>query len=365
MRKFGTIVIVLLLIVGLLAGCKKESPVILINDGEVEVPIEEVFFYVYNLQAQYESDYGEDILLQPVSEGVTLGDSLKKDALDTAVVVNLCALVAEKEGITLDPEIEASLKADALSYFEAISQEEIEKYKFSAELFEEVFIEYALRGELMEAYALNTPIDETRLEADLVAYEEEDPYFALIRQKGMEEAGIKMRAKHILVYTLDENGDPLDEAGMAAAYDRILEVQDRLANGEDFVELVKEYSDDPGSKDTEGEYTFTLGQMTPPFEEAALGLEIGEISGIVETEYGYHIIKLEETGIPPNEEDIATMEAYVTKITNDAKETQSQVLFEEQYKAWTEEYKIQINQGIWNAVYVKGETMSADQVPAE
>jgi len=378
MRKFGIITLVLLLIVGLLAGCndKKDSPdnivgegeaktpVIIINDGEITVSSEEVYFYVFNLQAQYENDYGEDVLFQPIAEGVTLGDSLKKNALEQAVIVNLCALIARNEGITLDSDEAATLKADAISYFEALSPEDIATYKFSTEMFEEVFTEFALRAKLMDQYALNTPIDKERLEADLKAYEEEDPYFAMIRQEGPEVAGMKLRAKHILIFTVDENGDPLDEAGVAAAYDRILEVQQKLANGEDFVELVHEYSEDPGSNQADGEYTFPLGQMTPAFEAAALALQPGEISDIVQTDYGYHIIKLEEKDIPPTDEEIATMEEYVQKIIDDAEETQTQELFEENYAVWEEENDIQVNQDIWDAVLVKGTTGSGEQ-PAE
>ncbi len=67
------------------------------------------------------------------------------------------------------------------------------------------------------------------------------------------------------------------------------EVLKKAQDGEDFDELVKTYGEDPGQSE-EG-YTFTPGAMMPEFEEAAFALGIGEISGIVETSYGYHIIK--------------------------------------------------------------------------
>lgn len=71
-------------------------------------------------------------------------------------------------------------------------------------------------------------------------------------------------------------------------------VLDRVRKGEDFAKLAKENSDDPGSKDNGGEYDFFgRGKMVPEFEKAAFALKPGEVSGLVETEFGYHIIKLE------------------------------------------------------------------------
>ncbi len=72
----------------------------------------------------------------------------------------------------------------------------------------------------------------------------------------------------------------------------------RAKTGEDFAKLADENSDDPGTKDTGGLYKdVTKGKMMPAFEEAALALEAGKIAdNLVETPYGFHIIKLERKG---------------------------------------------------------------------
>ena len=70
---------------------------------------------------------------------------------------------------------------------------------------------------------------------------------------------------------------------------------ERVRKGEDFAKLASENSDDPGSKDKGGEYDFFgHGKMVPEFDQAAFALKPGEISNLVETQYGFHIIKLEE-----------------------------------------------------------------------
>jgi peptidyl-prolyl cis-trans isomerase C len=63
-------------------------------------------------------------------------------------------------------------------------------------------------------------------------------------------------------------------------------------DGADFGALAREHSDDPGSRDQGGELTLMEGQAAPPFEEAAFKLQPGEISDVVQTRFGYHIIQL-------------------------------------------------------------------------
>lgn len=93
-------------------------------------------------------------------------------------------------------------------------------------------------------------------------------------------------ASHILLRT---QGKTEEEKGQIRQ--KMEGILQRARSGEDFAALAKEFSEDPGSKDRGGEYTFPRGQMVKPFEDAAFSLENGQISDIIETPYGYHIIK--------------------------------------------------------------------------
>jgi peptidyl-prolyl cis-trans isomerase C len=99
----------------------------------------------------------------------------------------------------------------------------------------------------------------------------------------------QIRASHILIKT-----EGMDEAKKAEAKKKIEDILKKARDGEDFAVLAKTYTEDPGSKDTGGEYTFPKGKMVPEFENAAFALEVGKISDVVETQFGYHIIKLSE-----------------------------------------------------------------------
>jgi len=100
-----------------------------------------------------------------------------------------------------------------------------------------------------------------------------------------------VRAAHILIGTRDaDGGDMSDEKKkeQLALAEKILK---RARDGEDFGKLAAEFSEDPGSKDKGGEYTFPRGQMVPEFESVAFSQSTNQISDVVTTQFGYHIIK--------------------------------------------------------------------------
>ena len=98
-------------------------------------------------------------------------------------------------------------------------------------------------------------------------------------QLGGAKAEEEVRARHILVESKE----------------KARELFEKVAYGTDFAELAKQHSKDPGSKDQGGDLGFfSRGQMVPQFEEAAFKLKNGEVSQPFETQFGWHIIKVDE-----------------------------------------------------------------------
>lgn len=101
----------------------------------------------------------------------------------------------------------------------------------------------------------------------------------------------KASVRHILIGLTDAEGK---ERSKEDALKLANEVKVKLDKGEDFATLAKEYSEDPGSKENGGLYADALvTQWVPQFQEKALTLKINEISEPVETDYGYHIMRVE------------------------------------------------------------------------
>ncbi|MBT3210327.1 MAG: hypothetical protein HN704_14355 [Bacteroidetes bacterium] len=100
-----------------------------------------------------------------------------------------------------------------------------------------------------------------------------------------------INASHILI-KLGPNPSSEDTL---KAYNKTLEIRERLLTGEDFEKLAKEFSDDPSAKSNGGDLNYFTGfQMVYPFESAAYQTKLGEISMPVRTRFGYHLIKVKD-----------------------------------------------------------------------
>ena len=104
----------------------------------------------------------------------------------------------------------------------------------------------------------------------------------------------KVHVEHILLMTIDPaTRTPLTTNTVAAKRKQIDDLLKQIKGGADFATLARQYSEDPGSKANGGELPkFGRGDMVPEFEAAAFALSPGQVSDVVTTMYGFHIIKL-------------------------------------------------------------------------
>jgi peptidyl-prolyl cis-trans isomerase C len=101
----------------------------------------------------------------------------------------------------------------------------------------------------------------------------------------------QIKARHILIQVPKEAPDE-EKKKLKEKADEVLK---KIKAGEDFTKLAADFSDDPGTKSKGGELGFfSKGSMVPAFEQAAFALKPGEVSEVVETDFGFHVIKVDE-----------------------------------------------------------------------
>jgi peptidyl-prolyl cis-trans isomerase C len=121
--------------------------------------------------------------------------------------------------------------------------------------------------------------------------------------KGMNTNEEEVRARHILIRVTD----PKDEKASKEAENKIKALIERLKKGEDFAALANEFTEDPSGKQNGGDLDyFTKDQMVPEFSAVAFQLEKGQISEPVRTQFGWHVLKVEDKRIrqPPQYEQV-------------------------------------------------------------
>ena len=168
------------------------------------------------------------------------------------------------------------------------------------------------------------------------------------------------QAKHILLLTVDMEGTPTLQEDGSYAYPSLDEdtIAEKRALADDllaqlrasddpealFDELMNEYSEDTGLESNPDGYTTTVGQMVPEFEETALALDFGEISEVVESSYGFHIIlrgEVEDLDSYSDQYRQAQLEPQIDQWLEQSQVTPSEAIenldvasFYEKYTAW-------------------------------
>lgn len=235
------------------------------------------------LQSELENNYRELMKMNLLS-----ADSSMRDVLDQMVETVLVGEVAKSRDIEVDENKIRNMVDSRIDQIAAqfasreAMQKELAKIGYTESDYRkrmmDMMREEKLKEQLIQS-EIRSKIHITEAEIEQYYYEHLDE---LPLRPPMDRIGVIIREVA-----------PGEEVKQAK-YQEILEVQKMLEEGADFAELAREYSDCPSARNGGDLGFFERGQMVKEFEDAAFSLMPGETSGIVETSFGYHIIRVEE-----------------------------------------------------------------------
>ena len=274
----------------------------------------EVMVYLTNTKNQYEQALGSQIW-QTSYQGETLEENVKETVLARIARIKAMNLLAAKYEIRLTQEELDKAQEAAKLYYASLCEKEQELLKIDEKLLRTMYEEYTLAGKVYEY-----------LIAD-------------INPEISDDEARTITVQHVLIktYSINENREhvPYPETAKKKARQRAEEVLKKAREGSDFSTLITKYSEDSNSS-----YSFGKGTKDAEFEEAAFNLGTDEISGIVETEHGYHIIKCISTF------DRDETDRNKIKIV----EQRRKEVFNEEYSGFVDGLARSLNEDLWEKV---------------
>lgn len=235
--------------------------------GSERATTTEMMLFLTNIANQYEQVYGEQLWTMKVDEDTTMFENLKETALAQLSQVKVMKLLAAEHEVSLTQEELESVRTAAAAYLATLSEAEKEALGIT------------------EGAVVEQLYSEKLLADKLYAY--------LIRDVNPEISDDEARiitVQHILLktYTVDEHGnrEELSDSACEVLRSKAEEIRSMALDGESFDTLISKYSED-----SKGTYSFGAGEMEESFEKASFALATDEISAVVRTSHGYHIIK--------------------------------------------------------------------------
>jgi peptidyl-prolyl cis-trans isomerase SurA len=304
---------------------------------------------------------GRDVILQSEVEkrmkqieasGYPLDNITMLDVLNDMIESNLIIQKAKKTGITVDKEESREVARKELNKMksnfpdEETFRKELKKEMGLSEIellnyYIDLLTEQKIRERIISEQ-IKSKIHITEAEIDEFFHENKSE---LPKRPELIEVGMILRTLKV------------GEETRNRALDKIKQIQEKAIAGEDFSELAMEYSECPSGKKGGDLGFFGKGVMVSSFEEAAFNLKPGEISDIVETSFGYHLIKLTDIDsdtneirvkhilikIEPTEEDIRANLELMEKVAIDLRNGAS---FSEMAKTYSEDDESALKGGV-------------------
>lgn len=205
--------------------------------------------------------------------------TLKKDVLEGLIERELLFQESQKAGIKIqDQKVDEQLAA--------IKKRFPSEAEFNSALSKMNLTEAEVKAQIARGLAIRDLIDQQITSKMEITDEESKAFYDANMQLFKQPEQVK--ASHILI-KVDAGAT---DAQKAEARKKIDAVQQKLKDGGDFADLAKEYSEGPSNTRGGDLGYFKRGQMVKPFDDAVFAMQPDEVSGIVETRFGYHIIKV-------------------------------------------------------------------------
>ena len=233
------------------------------------------------LKSEVEQGY-----LDLLSRGEARGEEDKCEILQVLVTQKMLLAQAEIDSIEVG-EVEVDFELDRrMSYFIGQfggSEEELEA--FYGKPLEQ--IQEEIRGDVRDQMVIGRMQEQITEEVNVTPSEVRKFY------NGIPEDSLPYYSEEVSVAQIVKKAE-VSKAQKLETERFLLDLRQQIIDGADFGELAIKYSQDPGSASNGGEYANFIkrGQFVPEFEAAAFKLKVGDLSGAVETEYGFHLIQL-------------------------------------------------------------------------
>lgn len=204
---------------------------------------------------------------------------IKDRVLETLINRELLYQESQNKGVKVE-DAEVNQQVDILK--KRFPKED----EFKAALLEMKISEAELKSQIRKGMAIQQFVDKDLVQDVKVSETEVKDFY--INNPNMFKQSEQVKASHILI-KVDTQAD---KSAKDQANKKIKEIQKKLEDGGDFAALAKEYSEGPSNVDGGDLGYFERGRMVKPFEDAAFKLKPGEVSDMVETPFGYHLIKV-------------------------------------------------------------------------
>lgn len=248
---------------------------------DVEIPASEMFYVYYVLKQELEmtgvTDWGKEL-----TAGYTYADYLKQMVESQVVTFEYLGSMTDKYKAELTKEEEEAADEEVKKFLDNVSDEEKEAYGFNEENIRAMYDKTYLTNKVYEA--VQKDAEESLTEEELADCKfKEIQHILISTQQDTSSSAESGETEE----TVDEESYKAEQKAKAE------DVLKKVKDGGDFEKLAEEYTADSGVTYylNEKGQTPDGAQMVDAFYKAANELKEGEVSGLVETEYGYHIIK--------------------------------------------------------------------------